>query len=281
MADFQQILSTKFRFAKFLQNMETADHTTTNPGASILVIEAAASRREHLRTVFTRRGWGVIAVPSSEHAMATLKHHRPRVILADVMRLHAGGRDFVEQIRAFDAHVAILLIGNGQLPRSKDPLIPQTQALLPADVSDETLVHEVDRWLSAPQPTTPERWPGTILVVDDEPKLRAVLQDYLQRHGFSVQTAASGTDALNQLARCSPTMVLLDIKMPGMDGLATLKRLKAAHRDLPVIMTTGVEDEALMAKALALGAADYLTKPFNLEYLELTLLSKMLTEPTS
>ena len=259
--------------------MHSRDHTQNNRGGSILVIEETAARREQLRRLFTRRGLGVTAVPSSEHAMAALKHQRPSVILADVTRSD-GGREFAEQIRSFDASVPIILISPGHQPRSNGPLAIEIQAVLPADVSDEVLLNEVDRWLNAPQPTQHERWPGTILVVDDEPKLRVVLQEHLQRRGFTVTTAASGKEALEQLARYSPTMVLLDIKMPGMDGVATLKQLKTMQRNVVVIMTTAVEDEALMTHALALGASDYLTKPFDFEHLETILVSKLLTGPT-
>src|SRR3989338_3761800 len=78
------------------------------------------------------------------------------------------------------------------------------------------------------QPPAPrEHWPGIILVVEDEPKLRGVMEEFLTLRGFTVYTAASGDEALQLCRRRVPTTVLLDIRMPGMDGLLALKQLKA------------------------------------------------------
>jgi DNA-binding response OmpR family regulator len=124
------------------------------------------------------------------------------------------------------------------------------------------------------------RGPGTVLVVDDEPTLLAILQEFLQLHGFTVVTAASGEEAIQQVERQSPAVALLDFQLSGMDGLVTLRKLKSLRPDLVVIMMTGLDEEQLMADALKLGAHDYIMKPFDLEYLESTLLTKVLLGKT-
>jgi CheY-like chemotaxis protein len=96
-----------------------------------------------------------------------------------------------------------------------------------------------------------------------------------------VTTVGSGEEALKSLERLSPTVVLLDIKMPGMDGLVTLKKIKTLRPNTTVIMITGLHEEGTIDQALALGALDYITKPFSREYLETTLLSKILLGQTS
>ena len=128
--------------------------------------------------------------------------------------------------------------------------------------------------------TRHERWPCRILVVDDEPKLRAILEQFLTLRGFCVSAASSGNEALGLLERDPSGMtVLLDVSMPGMDGLLVLKKIKASHPHVNVIMVTGLEEEQIMQEALTLGASDYITKPFNFEYLETVLLSKLLLGP--
>lgn len=223
----------------------------------ILLVEADLACRERLYDLLTRHGCSVIAVHSGERAMGVLKHERPSVIVADAALSDTTGVDLVDRIRSFDANLPIILLG-------------------PNDVSDHALLQEVDRWLNAPEPARTERWPGSILVVDDEPKLRRILEEFLQLHGFTVMTATSGEDALEKLQRWLPTVVLLDIKMPGMDGLIVLKKIKALRPGVVVIMMTGLEEEQLLGQALALGAHDYLMKPFDLAYLESTLLSRIL-----
>jgi two-component system nitrogen regulation response regulator NtrX len=109
---------------------------------------------------------------------------------------------------------------------------------------------------------------GKVLVVDDELEVRLVLADFLASRGYEVTQAQSGAEALRLLDRTQPDVVLLDVFMPGIDGMETLRRIVAAHPSLPVIMVTGNVDVEVTRKALEMGAADYVPKPFDLQYLE-------------
>ncbi len=117
--------------------------------------------------------------------------------------------------------------------------------------------------------------PGTILLVDDEFRQRDILKDFLQLNGFTVVMAASGEEALERLPDSSPGVVLLDLKMPGMGGLCTLKKIRESHPTLPVIIITQVDEDQVMEEALGLGAYDYLIKPFKFEQLKSVLLTKI------
>jgi CheY-like chemotaxis protein len=108
---------------------------------------------------------------------------------------------------------------------------------------------------------------GKVLVVDDEPEVRLVLSEFLESRGFEVTAAASGAQALAMVDEIKPHVVLLDVTMPQMDGIETLKRLAALKPGLPIIMVTANADVDVTSKLLALGAADYIPKPFDLEYL--------------
>lgn len=242
---------------------------------SILVVEEDVAARERLYDVLTRHGWAVTAVHSVACALDVLKHEYPSIILADNHLSDLSGWDLATQIRQFDTRLPIILFGNGR-PAAGGPAA-DVQACLPTEVADEALLRELDHWLQTPHPAAQPRWPGTVLVVDDEPKVRSALQEFLERHGFKVSALASGEEALEQVDRLRPSVVLLDIKLAGMDGVLTLKKIKAAHPDTIVIMMTGLEEEQTMVQAFALGAYDYITKPFNLDYLETVLLSKILT----
>jgi signal transduction histidine kinase len=111
----------------------------------------------------------------------------------------------------------------------------------------------------------------TILLVDDEPDIRDVLEIYLNELGYSVQSAENGEAALKTFRRSVPAIVLTDIKMPGMDGIELLRRIKAESPTTEVIMITGHGDMALAIDSLKLEATDFITKPINDDMLALAL----------
>lgn len=109
-----------------------------------------------------------------------------------------------------------------------------------------------------------------ILVVDDEHDICDFVQAFFKERGFQVFTASNGDEAISIAKKEKPELVLLDIKMKGMDGLAVLKHIKEADRSIKVIMVTALEDQDKMHEAYKLGAIDYITKPLILDYLEET-----------
>jgi DNA-binding response OmpR family regulator len=110
--------------------------------------------------------------------------------------------------------------------------------------------------------------PKKILVVDDEPEVRQLMEHFLTERGYEVRIAENGRLALAALDTFMADVVLLDMHMPEMDGLETLKRLAVRSPSLPVIMVTVNEDVETTTHLLQMGAADYVPKPFNLDYLE-------------
>jgi heterodisulfide reductase subunit A len=112
-----------------------------------------------------------------------------------------------------------------------------------------------------------ERKKFHILVVDDELVVRDSLKEWLENEGFAVNMAASGSEALDQLTESDYQLMLLDIKMPGMDGVEVLQKAKESFPDLPVIMMTAYATVETAVEAMKVGALDYLVKPFDPEKL--------------
>lgn len=112
----------------------------------------------------------------------------------------------------------------------------------------------------------------TILIVDDEPAVREVLTGYFEHQygprGYTVETAADGAQALASVRRRRPALVLLDIDMPGMDGVDALRGLQAIDPALPVIMVTGNASPKVAGDVITGGAYSYLPKPFKFRYLD-------------
>ncbi len=107
--------------------------------------------------------------------------------------------------------------------------------------------------------------PGPILIVDDEASIRKSLAGVLRDEGYSCVLASDGADALSQLQTLRPSLVILDIWMPGMDGIETLRRMKAAHPNTPVIMMSGHATISTAIKATKIGASDFIEKPLELD----------------
>jgi len=104
-----------------------------------------------------------------------------------------------------------------------------------------------------------------ILVVDDEPSILELIRVNLEREGYEVETAADGRVALEAVARSQPDLILLDVMLPGLDGLAVCRTLHndVATRDIPIIMLSARGEELDKILGLEMGADDYITKPFS------------------
>src|SRR5512143_1241215 len=102
-----------------------------------------------------------------------------------------------------------------------------------------------------------------ILVVDDDARLRDLLNRYLTEQGFSVRAVADGNDMNRQLARERYDLMILDLMLPGEDGLSICRRLRGSGEDMPIIMLTAKGDDVDRIVGLEVGADDYLAKPFN------------------
>ena len=107
-----------------------------------------------------------------------------------------------------------------------------------------------------------------LLIVDDEAEICDFLKSFFEERNYEVKTASSGQAALQAVDQFKPQVVLLDIKMPGMDGVQTLGNLKKKYPRIKVIMVTALETRDKIEECLRLGADNYITKPLSLEYLE-------------
>lgn len=107
-----------------------------------------------------------------------------------------------------------------------------------------------------------------LLVVDDEAEICEFLKSFFEERSYQVVTANSGEQALERVKQDKPQVILLDIKMPGMDGVQTLKEIKTKYPKSKVIMVTAIETRDKIEECLRLGADNYITKPLSLEYLE-------------
>ena len=107
--------------------------------------------------------------------------------------------------------------------------------------------------------------PARLLIVEDDDDLRQILSQRFSESGYEVVTAATGPDALKAVEAQVPDLVLLDVMLPGLDGVEVCRRLRAAHPLLYILMLTARADELDRVVGLEVGADDYVTKPFSLQ----------------
>jgi DNA-binding response OmpR family regulator len=115
-----------------------------------------------------------------------------------------------------------------------------------------------------------------VLIVDDEPHTLELLSEFLTAKRYEVVTASDGEEALRKVKEERPHLILLDVHMPGMNGLEVLQRVRQIDGEVGVIMVTAANDEETGRKALQLGAFDYIVKPVDFQYLERSLWTKIL-----
>ena len=106
-----------------------------------------------------------------------------------------------------------------------------------------------------------------MLVVDDEPAILEVISMALRHHGFAVETAATGREALNSVGRWHPQVMVLDVMLPDIEGFEVARRLAAEHAEVPILFLSARDATADKVRGLTAGGDDYVTKPFSLEEL--------------
>lgn len=118
----------------------------------------------------------------------------------------------------------------------------------------------------------------TVLIVEDNKDMQFILSNILKDEGYKVSIAEDGKRALKEIERCNYNLVLLDIRLPGMDGMQILDKMKEIDKDLSIIMLTAYGDVKGAVKAVKLGAFDYITKPFDNEELILVIKKALNTQ---
>jgi DNA-binding response OmpR family regulator len=248
-----------------------------------LVVDDDAEIRELLAEQLTAHGFEVLTAGNGLEALLHVKRERPGVIVLDVLMPRLGGLETLRRIRAFHPEAKIVIVSGSldsdvrrqalalgaagvlEKPVSlADLLVALGETERPARLPTEPR-SEGSRTREPPVASTAE--PGRILIVDDDPELRAMLSDFLTLKGYSAEAVPDGAAAVREIVAASPDVVLLDINMPGLSGLDALRTIRAVAPRAVVIMVSATEDDVTAKQALAYGAFDYVVKPIDFQYL--------------
>ena len=276
-------------FCPALILLEQCDMDDSLP--SILCVDDDVDVLELLKEYFTEQGFVVLTATNGVEAFLQVKRWQPKAVILDLFMPRLGGIGALGRIKALNPDVAVILVsgmGNaldlvteaglsvaGAFTKPLN-LVQLTETLARSGVVAPAALVAAASSGEAAQIKRPVR--ARVLVVDDELEFRKVLAEYLEDRGFDVMEAQDGEEALLRVPDFHPHIVLMDVMMAGMGGVEALRRIKTTALETCVIMVTAVEDIDSARGALALGASDYVTKPFSFQYLDSVLEVHMLMD---
>jgi PAS domain S-box-containing protein len=229
---------------------------------SILVVEDDREVARLIAHHLQKAGYAVRVAHTAEDALASLAGDLPDLITLDIELPGMQGDELAQKLHAdpltSDIPVLVLSVLAG------DASLQFGAYALPKPIDQEALLATVGRLLHETQHRS-------VLVIDDDPGVRDLLETALMDQGVEVETAPDGKSGLARAAERRPGLILLDLQLPGMDGLAVLQDLKSSPStaEVPVIAMTGSPELKTTARArvLALGASDFVAKPFDIDRL--------------
>jgi DNA-binding response OmpR family regulator len=228
----------------------------------VLVVEDDRDIAELIGRHLTANGYQVSIAGRAKDALEMARAHTPNLITLDIYLPDADGFELLQQLKNDPLTTDIPVVIVSVMGDQQEGLRMGAVDYLTKPIEPSRLVASVNRVLQGP---------GKVLVVDDDRDTRDMLQAALEQRGFSVVLTSSGKRALTLARQEHPNLILLDLKLPGMDGYEVLQRLKGMPEtaDIPVVVITGslTDDELKQQKLLSLGAARFMTKPFSVDEL--------------
>lgn len=254
----------------------------------ILIANADRKFSDIIQRVLHAYGCEGVTARTGEETLQLFHERPPALILLDLGLLGKPGLEVLTEIRSEAPHLPVVICGSNQSIDVED----RARQLGVSDVLRrglrmDIIMQAVQAALSlashpnhpVPPLSTPSRNKAnslaSILIVDDEPEIGLMVGEFLRRRGYQIRTAISGEQALDLIRANAPDLVLLDIYMPGINGIEVLRRIRQTNPSIGVIMLTASQEEALLQTALDIGAFDVLCKPVNLDQLDLAVTVKL------
>lgn len=214
--------------------------------------------------------------------MRLFQRRRPDVTILDLALPGMNGVTVLHKLRKMDDTAPVIALTGAADPAIENEVRKLGVAdFLRKGLDLEIILRSVGQTINesvhtaAASATQAPDSPARILVADDDPDIRQLLHEFLTREGYRVSTAAHGEEALGLVEQTRPHLVLLDLVMQGMSGLAVLRRLSKQAPEVGVIVISGVQDHAIIQETMKLGSFDYVSKPVDLEALGISVRAKL------
>ncbi|MFC1621342.1 response regulator [Candidatus Omnitrophota bacterium] len=247
--------------------------------AKILVVDDEMSMRELVRNALSMEGHSVTTVPSADQALDIIFQEAFDLILLDINIGKESGISILKKIRESQKDLPIVIY-SGLLTTEleKEAMAAGANAVLRKDMGIVQITEQIGKIVKAKDyifQDPSEKKERSILLVDDQEDIRRVLSGFFETKGYKILEAENGEKALEVARSEKPSVVLLDIDMPVMNGITALPKLLEIDPKLGVVMVTGNQDDENVKKAMEMGACGYVLKPFDFLYLELVVMSKL------
>ena len=245
--------------------------------ARILVVDDDAHIRGLLDQGFSREGHAVIAVPELVQAFERLGQEEFDLVILDLDMRGEHGDLFLTKIRAAKSDIPIVIY-SGMVDRDVElrlrkaganEVINKGEGISELLQKTEKILKVGHRLFRAP---AKER---TLLIVEDDEATRNLLHIFFAKKGFKTWEAEDGEKALAVAKSEKISCALLDVNLPGLSGLEILPGLLVINPNMGIVMISGDGDEAIVKKAISMGAYSYVIKPFDFVYLELAVTSRL------
>lgn len=218
----------------------------------------------------------VLLAAEGKTGLALIEKEKPDLLILDLKLPGESGLDLLPKIKALRPGMPVIIFSGHLNPEIESQAFKAGAAdIIAKGRPGSELKAKVDLTLKRQAKTYPQKT-EKILVVDDEETIRSFLVTFLESKGFQTLQAQNGREAIEIVKKEKPTLMLLDLMMPGMNGIETLREIRKFDKDLGVVMATAIQDETIAQEAAELGSYQYVTKPFDLKYLELVVLTRLL-----
>jgi len=245
---------------------------------NVLVADSDVESRDRFYEILFSMGHKVECAPNGNEALARLQTERPDLLILEQDLVPLGGIKTLEKIREFDREMKVVFLTKDEPALEIEDVAYRlgVSAVVKKDFSTHIMFKKILEILTEAEEKIPENKKadlGRILVVDDSPEMRITMTTFLKKRGFDVMDAVNGEQALMEIKNRKPELVLLDVRMQGMDGLVVLKKIMDIDSSIKVVMLSGIQDEDIIQEASKLGACDYIAKPSDFTKVEALVLS--------
>ncbi|MBN1688226.1 MAG: response regulator [Candidatus Omnitrophica bacterium] len=249
--------------------------------SKILVVDDETEVRGFLHNVLSGEGYEVTTVPNGQEMFRMMKQQKYDLVILDQKLKGEEGITLLKQIPGVVGERIPVVLFSGHIDKDVEKEAYEAGAIevISKGGALVELREKVRRIIAAKHRIFGEedrlKRVDRILIVDDEEEIRGFLKGFFEDNGYKVFVAKDGEEALVRVQNEKLQVILLDITMPGMDGLRTLKKIRDINSNIGVVMATSVQDEDVIREATSLGAYGYVLKPFDLQYLEMVVLTRL------
>ena len=250
--------------------------------SKLFIVDDEEGIRTVFYEIFKKDGHDVVTLPNGAAALSMLATQTPDLVLMDLQIPGESGLSLLKRFPQGKGKRIPIAIFSAYITQDieKQAYLAGAIDVIPKDLGTAELRQRVRKLLEAKHRLFGELEMDSlkqkIMLVDDDESVRNFLKSFFEDKGYPVVTASSGEEALVRLEKDHPSMILLDVTMPGMDGIVTLRKIREMNPSVGVVMATSIQDEETTKQASKLGAHGYVLKPFDMQYLQLVVLSRLM-----